>query len=140
MGAVRRHLRALSAAWLLFQALSLSAFVPRDCCAAHRPAADAGESCHQPAPPDCPMRGADGAPCPMHRGHAGHDLSPRDQCALRGACSGPLGAVAAQLANVGILSDTSPSLPVPAAAPFILPAAGLPAGQIVPPDPPPPRA
>src|SRR5262245_35583755 len=47
----RRHLRLWVAAWLAFQVVSLSAFVPRDCCAAHRPPAQeqaADAACHHP--------------------------------------------------------------------------------------------
>lgn len=87
MTALRRRVRLWTTLWLILQAGTLSAFVPRDCCATHRPAATA-KTCHEEPPPEhCPMRGADGAPCPMHRepaaaepvgqaehaGHAGHD-------------------------------------------------------------------
>ena len=46
MRVFRRHLRLWVAAWIAFQVVSLSAFVPRDCCAAHRPPAEeAGGRC-----------------------------------------------------------------------------------------------
>ena len=79
----RRRLRLAVAAWLFFQAVSLSALVPRDCCAAHHSArADRGEGCHERADSAyCPMR-SQGRNCPMHpqvaaaietESHADHD-------------------------------------------------------------------
>lgn len=66
MGALRSRLRAWTLTWFILQAASLSAFVPADCCAGHR--ATATHDCHEEvAAPICPMRGADGTPCPMHR-------------------------------------------------------------------------
>ena len=63
----RRRLRLAVAAWLVFQVVSLSALVPRDCCAAHHPVrADREERCHERADsPYCPMR-SQGRNCPMH--------------------------------------------------------------------------
>jgi len=63
----RRRLRLAVAAWLAFQVVSLSALVPRDCCAAHHPAkADRVERCHERADSAyCPMR-SQGRNCPMH--------------------------------------------------------------------------
>jgi hypothetical protein len=78
----RRRLRTAVIAWMLFQVVSLSALVPRDCCDAHRPAAQA-ERCHETAESSyCPMR-AQGRNCPMHAaapaapetgGHAHHGV------------------------------------------------------------------
>jgi hypothetical protein len=60
----RRRLRLAVAAWLLFQVVSLSALVPRDCCDAHHAAT--AERCHERADsPYCPMR-SQGRSCPMH--------------------------------------------------------------------------
>ena len=62
----RRRLRLAVAAWLLFQVVSLSALVPRDCCDAHHAAAAEAERCHERADsPYCPMR-SQGRSCPMH--------------------------------------------------------------------------
>ena len=80
----RRHLRLWVAAWIAFQALSLSAFVPRDCCAAHRlPARDqaADASCHHPQP------------------------EPSPECSLRGKCGGPLSFLAALLSPHAVLVE-----------------------------------
>jgi len=69
MGFIRRYLLACTWLWLLGQAASVSALVPRDCCDAHHlRAADGTPLCHEGAPgAECPMRDADGQPCPMHR-------------------------------------------------------------------------
>ena len=94
--------------------------VPRDCCAAHRPA-EAHETphCERTAPvPHCPMRAADGTPCPMHRTAAPHDAhgaadphaahrapeSDDDGCAMSGACGGPFAGLTAVLSQHAVLS------------------------------------
>jgi hypothetical protein len=62
----RRRLRLAVAAWLLFQVVSLSALVPRDCCDAHHAATAEGTRCHEDADSAyCPMR-SQGRNCPMH--------------------------------------------------------------------------
>ena len=66
--------------WLVCQLAAVSAFVPRDCCAAHRRAATVAGS-HA-----------------THGGHAAHH-SPRPthddrSCVMRGTCNGPLDAIA----------------------------------------------
>ena len=121
MTVLRRHLRLCAAAWIVFQAVSLSAFVPRDCCAAHRMAAaedhqqDAG--CH----------------------HARHAGVPETTCSLAGTCNGPLAMLAgvlsphavlttAILVAGGLMADSSP-----------LPVFESPRSLAVPPDAPPPR-
>src|SRR5690242_3804623 len=93
---LRKHLRGWATAWLAFQLLSFSAFVPRDCCAAHKshnvaPAATADESCaqqhgeHHAAP----------APAPVDDSH----------CALRGRCDGPMAVLLSVLSTHGLLAD-----------------------------------
>src|SRR5918999_5778707 len=99
----RGRLRVIAITCLVFQVAWLTALVPRDCCAAHRPADRSERSCHQPVPKvQCPMRSADGTPCPMHGG--------KTECSLRGSCSGPMASLLALLTNHGIL-------PEPTAAP-----------------------
>lgn len=135
----RRRLRLLAAVWFLFQGASLSAIVPRDCCATHRRAshhqapAQQGPpqqesvqqesaqqpSCHKPVTvtPDeaqCPMRGADGAPCAMHKkGHGAHahhaETSATDTdadappCTMRAICTEPMDALVVLLVQPGVL-------------------------------------
>ena len=73
MTIIRRRLRLWVAAWLVFQVASLSALVPRDCCAAHRPAASGKTpSCHEKhrGHATARLRAASGTPCPMHRGRS----------------------------------------------------------------------
>ena len=121
MTLLRRHLKLWVTAWILFQAVSLSAFVPRDCCAAHRVPADAQQaeaSCHHAMPP----------------------AAPAADCALRGSCDGPLGMLAGLLSAHAVLSGS-----IPAAAALI--ATSSPRSSFeslrslaVPPDSPPPRS
>jgi hypothetical protein len=160
MANIRRRLRLCATTWLVFQVAWLTALVPRDCCAAHRPAE---QGCHEStSATECPMRAADGRPCPMHRGGAErgapqsasaehhhqpiaaeHDHRtpgrPID-CRLTGVCDGPMAALFALLWNHGILRDATAAMPN-AAVRAVVPAAGEHAiGRFEPPDPPPPRA
>ena len=83
MGTIRRRLRPLIYAWLLCQALFLSALVPLACCENERPAAKAA-ACHREiAAKQCPMRAADGRPCPMHADSS----SSSNTVTLGGMCS-----------------------------------------------------
>jgi hypothetical protein len=139
---LRRHLRLLTVAWLAVQLASFSALVPRDCCSTHRPAASVKErGCHENAAATrCPMRAADGTPCPMHQDsrHAGEGSS--DTCSMRGTCKGPMAALLAQLSNVGILTVSLSVLPDLYAAGILSTASEDPVGHFTPPDTPPPRA
>jgi hypothetical protein len=76
---IRRRLHSWALGWLIFQAASLSALVPVDCCASHRPATTAAQ-------PTCHESGA----------------TPRDQCSLRNGCRGPLLRLAVLLPQQGI--------------------------------------
>ena len=118
----RRYLRLWATAWIVFQAISLSAFVPRDCCAGHRmppPEQEAAASCHQPhqaAAPD------------------------NERCTLRGTCNGPLGMLATLLSPHAVLTGT-----VAFSGHAVAGAAGLASFESsrplsVPPDSPPPRS
>src|SRR5262245_36338423 len=101
MSAIRYHLRFWVTTWLVFQVVSLSALVPRDCCAAHRLATEKEKSCHEEAavmhePADgahCPMPGKAGEACPMHgSGHDGQQPASR-KCTMQGTCDGPMAAL-----------------------------------------------
>jgi hypothetical protein len=85
MNSIRRHARAWVLAWLVCQVASLSAFVPRDCCAAHRAA---------------PVKAAD-APCPMHARQ-----TEQDRCTLRGTCGGPMAALPLVWTSPGVAPAT----------------------------------
>jgi len=143
----RQRLRLFTAAWLLFQATSWSALVPRACCLAHDPhsaslataATDdeqASEHCAKPA--------ESAAAASPHSGH--HQTapppteSPRNDCAIRGTCGGPAAALFTVISIEGV-----PATPFIASADF--PPAGAPLlsrdqpiRQVEPPDAPPPRA
>jgi hypothetical protein len=86
MRTIRRRIRTWTFAWLVFQAASLSALVPRDCCAAH------AEHASHAAPPEQAPAGA--AHCPMHEAPA-----PQPECSLRTACNGPMRALPAVWAS-----------------------------------------
>jgi hypothetical protein len=121
MTRVRRHLRLWVAAWIAFQVASLSAFVPRECCMAHRlPAQHQGddESCHQPQPVQEQL----------------------PDCALRSTCNGPLAVLAALLSPHAVLGEGTS---IAAATISLMPQhAGFehPHALATPPDSPPPRS
>ncbi len=153
MTTFRRHPRLWVTAWLVFQVASLSALVPRNCCAAHQPAAVKTEhSSHDSVPAtDCPMLAADGTACPMHRGHGGHGdhrehgessshEDPSGECSIRGRCAGPMASLLALLSNQGVLPEGVAALPdvesrsvSPAVRESVV-------SRLASPDPPPPRA
>ena len=107
----RRHLRVFATAWILFQATSLSALVPRACCLAHQMAALA--DCHDQAQPTV-TTATDAMPAMHHsHGHMGHPQEqppaaprPRHDCALRGTCGGPAAAMFALLSTDGVLTHS----------------------------------
>jgi hypothetical protein len=108
MATTRRHLRFWAAAWLVFQAASLTALVPRQCCTAHPMTAATTEAeCHEEAPtpaePDCQMAG--GTPCPMHHGGHSETSEGTADCSIRGMCDGPAATFLGSLANHGVLTD-----------------------------------
>ena len=143
----RRHIRSLTTAWILFQAASLSALVPRVCCLAHHanvamPSAD----CHDQAPaPHCSAP-ADDMTCAMHHGHgapAGRsepsDKKPGHDCAIRGMCDGPMAALLTIFATHGVLTDSFEALPDLRTTFTARSASDQLIGLFVPPDAPPPR-
>ena len=143
MQLIRRGLRLWVTTWLVLQVASLSALVPRDCCAAHRPATNVEKrACHQKAvATQCPMRAADVAPCPMHRGEHNEAADPsRDGCAMRSSCTGPMAALLAQLSNNGILTDPIQVQPDRQASPTAPHRSEQLVTRLAPPDSPPPRA
>ena len=145
MTAVRRHLRLWATAWLVFQVVSLSAFMPRDCCANHHASEPAQQTCHETAAIEvghCQMEAADGQTCSMHRGHASTAPAPASdtECSLGGTCGGPIAVIAALLSNQGVL--TGPVTTSPDIIAATLPAETRDSARslLVSPDPPPPRA
>ena len=144
MISIRRSLRFWVTTWLVFQVASLSALVPRDCCAAHKSEASVTKpSCHQEVAPatQCPMRAANGTACPMHRGdhHEAADTS-RSDCAMRGTCRGPMVAMVAQLSNHGVLPSQFSVLPDLHQTAALISVDEHPVTRLTPPDSPPPRA
>jgi len=154
MSLVRRHLRRGVVVWLACHALTFSALVPRDCCAAHEhaamsspdgTAAAADAPCHEMATgrsmpqavtvDHCDMPASDGAGCPMHRAGA----SPVS-CAMTGACHAPDAALASVLWQAAV-APSAPRLVTPVAA--LAPRAAFAALSLalaLPPDSPPPRS
>jgi hypothetical protein len=149
MTLVRRHLRLLAAAWIVFQATSLSALVPRACCLAHDAALMSKTvDCHEEIlSPHCTMSGMEEAPGAMHHMHGTtphhamqHSQKPSQDCAIRGTCGGPLAAIFAIFATHAVLPDRTESAASLTGTSAALAAAEDPIGQFVPPDAPPPRA
>jgi hypothetical protein len=134
MSAVRRHLRVYVTAWLLFQAAALSAIVPRDCCAAHRPAA-AKASCHEatPLPQDVHAHHHGSAPETATEGDA-------DECSMRGACGGPMAGFLAQLSLQCVLGSRPQVAPDVAGTDIDSSSREHLISRLAAPDSPPPRA
>jgi hypothetical protein len=162
MTVLRRRLRVAVAAWLLFQVASLSALVPRNCCAAHQTAARTAR-CHEPAESSyCPLRASTGAACPMHRKaqghheqaqvseHAGHaqthpepataESSQNDRCALQATCTAPMTALAVLLSTHGVMPAATGILPDRRDTPALQPRQKDLVNHLAVPDGPPPRA
>jgi hypothetical protein len=127
MSPFRRHLRALTLICLTFQAASISALVPRDCCAAH--ASHASHVSHAAA------ADGDAGACPMHRAP---EREP--ECSLRGACDGPPAALPLLWSNPAVSPAGTSTLPNLVASPLHEPQRSAPIGNDPYPDPPPPRA
>ena len=147
MRVLRRRLHGWVTAWLVFQVVSVSALVPRDCCDAHAHAAKAAEPCHDTvAASHCTMPVPDGTPCPMHREQASHHehgrppADPVEDCSMRGICDGPEVAFMALLSHAGVLTE-SVIVPVDLdARESVAPIREHIASRLASPDPPPPRA
>lgn len=86
MRVLRLRLRHWAAVWLVLQTTSLAAFVPRDCCKAHRPDRPETPACHKKA------------------AAAHSEETPR--CSMRAACQGPMAVLASLLSNHGIVPDS----------------------------------
>lgn len=151
MSLVRRYLRRGVVAWLVCHALTFTALVPRDCCAAHGHAALASDEtapsagdvppCHEavaePAPPPgahCDMAAADGAACPMHRPGAAPG-----SCAMSALCHAPESALAAVVLQAAVLVRIGLPVPDRGAAAIVLPPDSSARSLAVAPDAPPPR-
>lgn len=139
MAVLRRRLRLCVTLWLVSQVASLSALAPRDCCASHQPA-EAEHACHENARARlCPMRAADGTPCPMHRDSAQESLPESDRCELRGSCNAPSAALHALLWSPGVLAAAPAAAPDTLVVTVPLAPRERPLGLLLPPESPPPR-
>ena len=152
MRSLRRRLHGWVMAWMAFQVVSLSALVPRDCCEAHAHKSTASSPHHETVEgAHCPMRAADGKPCPMHGEAASHhdhgtvpeqsQATPTDEdCAMRGSCDGPTAGFIALLSHAGVLTEST-SLPVDLdMRPTVVRVGEQVVSRLASPDPPPPRA
>jgi hypothetical protein len=149
MGFVRPRRHLFAAIWLAFQVAWLSAVVPRNCCAAHKPE----ESCHETAASEvCPMQAADGTPCPMHRRLAEHDQHAAagvehhhqpapltTDCGIRSACDGPMSALFTLLSTIGVLPASAVTMPSLSPSADSLALRENVVGRLASPDAPPPR-
>jgi hypothetical protein len=148
MSVVRRHLRRGASLWLVYYALTFTALVPRDCCAAHAHAAESHDGaseesagappCHETAETssggghtEMPV---DGAACPMHA--AG--TMPAD-CEMSGVCDAPEAALAAILLQWAVPVSAT-TLPQPLIEGDLYRGGNVSAASLaIPPDAPPPR-
>lgn len=145
----RRRLHRFAFVWLVWQVSSLTAIVPVECCTGHTAAMAHGSG--HPTAAQCPMRGADGQPCPMHRQqppahadhgeHAGHHPAPpvSEGCVMNGACRGPLAGFLALISNVAVL-PAGTALPVLDESGDLRPLDEQRLRRLDPPDSPPPRS
>ena len=110
---IRGSLRLWVAAWLVFEAASLSAIVPRECCLTHSTSAPASEQkCHEPV---------------------------SERCVMRASCDGPMAGLLTLITNLGIPTAAfGLALDPPASALTSSPREN-PLGNSFRPDPPPPR-
>jgi hypothetical protein len=76
------------ALWLVLQTTSLAAFVPRDCCKAHRPDPQETAACHKQA------------------AATSHSSDDGNTCSMRATCQGPMAMLASLLPNHGVVPDT----------------------------------
>lgn len=98
MGLIRRHIRLWTIVWALGQLAMVTGLLPQDCCAAHGSDHVAAGHCGTAARGDqCPMRAADGTPCPMHRENRARD------CSIRGTCAAPAAALLVVLSQHAVL-------------------------------------
>jgi hypothetical protein len=141
MASLRRNLRVFATTWLLFQAAWAAAIVPRDCCAAHRPAEQGQESCH-----DTSGSAGQQVAAADHLHHAAPSNSPQpvsgssSDCRLRGLCGGPMASLFALLSQHGILPAPAAALPDVPARNVTLAIDENVVARFEPPDSPPPRS
>jgi hypothetical protein len=139
MTTLRYRLHLWVAAWLIFQVATLSALVPRDCCAAHK-------AQHQKPRPATAKASPVGHGS-VHHGMAHHGVNkaarktPMEQCVMRGTCKGPMSAVIALLSHHGVppveAFTLAPDLGSTVTAGAITERVS---SRLTPPDLPPPRA
>jgi hypothetical protein len=143
----RRRLRLFAAAWLVFQATSLSALVPRACCLAHDAhlaALTATATTDEQVPVSHCAKPAGSAtansPHAAHHHTAPPAESKRHECAIRGTCGGPAAALFSVISTEGVLvsSVTAPADFPPAGAALVSHDQLI--RQFETPDSPPPRA
>ena len=139
MTSLRHQLRLWVAAWLIAQVATLSAVVPRDCCAAHngqhtksqQASAKADHSGHHEMNHGTVHESADEATRKV----------PIANCVMRGTCKGPMSALVALLSNQGVPPiDAFTISPDFRATVIAGPTREQATSRLASPDPPPPRA
>ena len=101
MTSLRHRLRWCVAAWLIVQVAALSAFVPRDCCAAHK--ARHQQARHQEMPATDHSNHHSMSHESMHSGaHDAAPAVPAKGCVMKGTCKGPMSAIIAILSSHGV--------------------------------------
>jgi len=112
----RRRLRILAAAWLVFQAASLSALVPRACCLAHEAAlVTMATNGAETAASHCAKPAESATATSPHAIHEHHHSAPpkessRHECAIRGNCGGPAAALFTVISTEGVLTRSVTTL------------------------------
>jgi hypothetical protein len=101
MISLRHRLQWGVAAWLIVQVAALSAFVPQDCCAAHKAQHQQARH-HTMAVPDHSNHHSMSHES-MHSGsHDPAPAVPAKGCVMKGTCKGPMSAIIAILSSHGV--------------------------------------
>jgi len=100
---IRRHLVLWTLIWLSCQAASISAMALVD-----SGTLQAGKTCVEAGPAEqCPMRGINGEPCPMHRGTHTDSHDRDESCTLRSTSSDSATLLGAVFSAPGVLPVAS---------------------------------
>jgi hypothetical protein len=137
MASIRRRLRQFVLATLSFQVASFSIFVPHCSLVAALASSAVGGAEHD-HPSECPMRAADGAVCPMHRGQSGSGGLSKDKndCSMASRSTVAPLMIALHYGILPVPADLSVDFrAIAAPPPEIVSVTSL----LIPPDSPPPR-
>ncbi len=136
MTTLRHRLHLWVAAWLIIQVAALSAFVPQDCCAAHKAQHQKSQQTTVKSSHDHHQMNHE-----MVHHEAAAPTTPIDQCVMQGTCKGPMSAIVALLSNHGVPPVASFAMaPESRVTSIVRAVSEHVCSRLASPDPPPPRA